>query len=682
MRIDMKTHIFKFVAGAFLIAGLYSYYLWNNETASKEKAGKPSVGNVRTLLAAYDQWKTQYAGNGGKQKLTLRLVYTKALSTEFTNAHGEMTLDLTDGSMSVKVSGLSDNENFDVWLINHSAVKGARSEKESGDALIHVGPLEHAAGTASLTARLSREAMAGFQIDLVAVGRSGKRPEEAGLLFGSPSLFQRFYYSEQQGQLAGLADAAPPQRSDSMLPKFLSAPFRVLIPSPAYARERAGTFDLPSTMETLIARGENLFFNETFRGNGRTCGTCHPAENNLTIDPKFIATLPAGDPLFVAEFNPNLRCNPKCRFENPVLMRKFGLILENVDGLNDLDRFAMRGVPHTLGMSSSLAPAPFPDGTTTPPNQRTGWGGDGAPGDGTLRDFATGAVRQHFTLTLNRVPNVDFRFPTPAELDAMEAFQLSLGRQQDLNLGTMTLKGPFAEKGKQLFLNEAKCNFCHANAGANAVTVNGESVPSNANFNTGVEQFPHPADIPADGGFGTQSEPCPLGGCGNGTFNTPSLVEAAATGPFFHNNAVDTIEEAVDFYNSDEFAKSPGGQGLVALAGGGIQLTDNQVAAVAAFLRVINALEKIRSATELLNEVQETRALSEARRSLGISNTEIGHGIRVLQEVKLHREAVAHLKAARAFVAAAGKIKLGPARNPLVKLAMRQLEKAREEMVE
>lgn len=677
----MKAHIFKLVILALLIAGLYSHFQWSDESRSNRNPAKSSIGNVRTLLAAYDQWKTQYLRNGGGQKLSLRLAYTKALSAEVTNANGEMTLDLTDGSLFVKVLGLSDKENFDVWLINKRPGAGRNPKAEPGDAMVHIGRLKHVGGTATLNGRLSDKVMAGFEIDLVAVARSGQPPVEAGLLFGSPSLFQRFYYGEQRAQIAGLADSKQLRKPDSILPSFLSAPFRVLIPTPAYARERRGPLDLPSTMEALIARGEDLFFNETFNGNGRTCGTCHPADNNLTIDPKFIATLPSNDPLFVAEFNPNLKCNPACRFENPVLMRKFGLILENVDGLGDLDRFAMRGVPHTLGMSSSLTPAPFPDGTTTPPNQRTGWGGDGAPGNGTLRDFATGAVRQHFTLTLNRIPNTDFRFPTPAELDAMEAFQLSLGRQVELNLSTMALKGPVAELGRKLFLNEAKCNFCHSNAGANTVTVNGVSVPSNANFNTGVEQFPFEADIPADGGFGTQLGTCPAGGCGNGTFNTPSLVESASTGPFFHNNAVKTIEEAVDFYNSDEFATSPGGQGIVTLSGGGIDLTDTQVAAVGAFLRVINALEKVRSATELLNKVLEERELRQAQRSLNISNAEIRHGIRVLQEVKLHAAAVAHLKAAKGLLAAAGKIKFVHARNVLVKLALRAIEKARGEMV-
>src|SRR5262245_45841805 len=87
----------------------------------------------------------------------------------------------------------------------------------------------------------------------------------------------------------------------------------------------------PDAQQALIAKGERIFFEETFEGNGRTCGTCHPAENNFTIDPAFIATLPPDDPLFVAEFDPNLANN----FENPRLMREFGLILENLDGFDD-----------------------------------------------------------------------------------------------------------------------------------------------------------------------------------------------------------------------------------------------------------------------------------------------------------------------------------------------------------
>jgi hypothetical protein len=70
--------------------------------------------------------------------------------------------------------------------------------------------------------------------------------------------------------------------------------------------------------QELIAKGRDLFFKERFDGNGRTCGTCHPAENNFALDASFIATLPPENPLFVAEFTPALREN----FENPKLIRR------------------------------------------------------------------------------------------------------------------------------------------------------------------------------------------------------------------------------------------------------------------------------------------------------------------------------------------------------------------------
>ncbi len=86
-----------------------------------------------------------------------------------------------------------------------------------------------------------------------------------------------------------------------------------------------------------------------------------------------------------------------------------------------------------------------------------------------MRAFAIGAVKQHITKTLNRKEGADFRFPTDGELDALEAFQLSLGRQQELEL-PLPLKGTVTKQGQEIFLDPAtgKCNLCHFNAGANA----------------------------------------------------------------------------------------------------------------------------------------------------------------------------------------------------------------------
>src|SRR5256885_2362558 len=89
---------------------------------------------------------------------------------------------------------------------------------------------------------------------------------------------------------------------------------------------------------------------------------------------------------------------------SPVTIRR--LILENVDGTSPEGptvRFVLRAVPHNLSMGTSVT---RPQGSQNPPAERTGWSGDGAPGQGRLADFTNGAINQHFTRSLNRVAGI------------------------------------------------------------------------------------------------------------------------------------------------------------------------------------------------------------------------------------------------------------------------------------
>jgi hypothetical protein len=390
--------------------------------------------------------------------------------------------------------------------------------------------------------------------------------------------------------------------------------------------------------EALVLQGERIFFNETFGGNGRTCGTCHRAEDNFALSPAFIATLAADDPLFVSEFDPDLAD----RFENARLLRELALILENQDGFDDLvNDFNMRGIPHTLALGTSVDSAAGP---------QTGWSGDGAPGDGSLRSFAVGAVIQHFPKTLERIAGVDFRLPTDEELDALEAFQLSLGRKEELSL-PLPLTGTVAARGQEIFIDRTlgKCNACHFNAGANGDPAIFGADAGNLNFDTGVENLPdQPADltrelVPPDDGMGVP---------GNGSFNTPPVVEAADTGPFFHNNSVQTIEGVVAFYNGDAFNNSPAGLLLQGATGSGINLDATQVVAVAAFLRVINTLENIRSADEKLDRAYPEFRITVERQTtlLERASFEIDDGIQVLTGGGLHADAASDLRRASELV--------------------------------
>ena len=425
----------------------------------------------------------------------------------------------------------------------------------------------------------------------------------------------------------------------------------------------------PPDPPSLVEQGERIFLTETFDGNGRTCGTCHRPTDNFGLTPAFIATLPDSDPLFVAETTPDLANN----FENPRLMREFALILENQDGFDDLaNDFNMRGVPHTLALSTSIASRAGP---------QTGWSGDGSPGDGSLRSFATGAVIQHFTKTTRRIPGVDFRLPTEEELDALEAFQLSLGRQGELSL-PLPLRSVVTSRGQEIFLDNTsgKCNACHDNAGANGDPAIFGPNAGNLNFNTGVEDLPdQPQDltgelVPPDDGLGTP---------GSGEFNTPTLVEAADTGPFFHNNSVETIEGAVAFYNGDAFTNSPAGQLLIGATGSAINLDATQVVAVAAFLRAINALENIRSSNDLLDRAAGggANAFGGAGALLERAHSEAEDAVLVLSGGGLHPAAVGALESAADLIRLAMDVDDAELRNRYIADARAEQNKARDDIV-
>jgi cytochrome c peroxidase len=401
---------------------------------------------------------------------------------------------------------------------------------------------------------------------------------------------------------------------------------------------------VPSLVEAqnrnqLIERGRQLFENETFGGNGRTCATCHPATNNFTLDPAFIAKLPKSDPLFVAENNPDL-----AKLEDSKALRQHALISENVDGM---DRPAvLRGVPHTLALPVSIAPDDdadsdqvFPDGTK--PVHALGWSADGSPEDGSLRQFAVGAVVQHLTKTMNRVEGEDFRMPTKAELDALEAFQRSLGRQKEIDLAVLTFVDDGAQRGKDLFEGvgvNRSCAACHANAGANVVDDEAPDDAFNDNFDTGTRLL---GTGPADGGFG-QDHQGGVPGFGNGTINTPPLIEAADTAPFFHNNSAATLEDSIRFYTTPTFAKSPSGG-----TRGAFVLNAAAVADIAAFLRALNARENAHSAFVAVVDARRERNSEQ----LPAIAADIQDGIQVLEASDLAPDAVAAFKDAAKLVA-------------------------------
>jgi len=402
---------------------------------------------------------------------------------------------------------------------------------------------------------------------------------ELHVLYGTTSLFQKIYHYPDH--------SAPWKQASHEGFSLISTASATGVTPPNF---------FPDLDSDLVNRGRDLFFNETFNGNGRTCGTCHREDDNMALGLKTIASLPDDDPLFIVEqpFRGDGSPNPlfnDFRMEKPALMRKLGLIFENLNGFREEDgsfttRGNMRASNHVLSVRTTLAPPPaveFDDGTlpVDPDDldfaERTGWSGDGTPTGfredffesngrdltGSLKDFTIGAIVQHFTLTLDRsaldrdgTRQPDFRFATEEELDAMEAFMLSIGRQEEYDdLNTLSLTDEVADRGRLNYMGfnvfdpdpsdgrpPLNCNSCHFNGGSNTdptfafvegvtpnhdladLAANGGSIPShNRSFGPQVERL---ADQAGDVIAQVVDDPSVAGNCFDmGLAEVPLLPE-------------------------------------------------------------------------------------------------------------------------------------------------------------
>ncbi|HEX6271770.1 MAG TPA: hypothetical protein VFZ53_01960 [Polyangiaceae bacterium] len=546
-----SSFILAFLAGCGAAGPEELDELTGTDEAALEAAAQPEDG----LAEAFETFARNFADSNFDSNYVVGYGFHAGMNTERVvgpnglAASGQVLLNMNTGRVHASLRNLSPGGTYDLWLVKNVA-GGSRSVlPEAGDRFFKVGRFQGSGDSRELDVSLGVQV--NFDLDLVVVTRGNRTPAQSRIAVGERTILEKRLFRFR--------------RSEGLDPVNGALANNV------------------ETADPLVARGAQLFFNETFGGNGRTCGTCHRAENNLTIDPAFIATLPASDPLFVAETNPLL-----ANLENPALLRERGLILENVDGFDDPTRkFVMRSVPHTLslGVTNGMGLA-----AVGPPDHRLGWGGDGGPARSTLQQFSFGAVMQHFTKTLERRPGVDFRVPTQEELDALEAFQLFTGRQKSVDfLFSRFPTNPGASNGGLLF-QTVGCTSCHDDLFDFGGGFNG-------NFDTGVANLT--PDLIFDDGFGTP---------GDQTFNVPPLAEAADTPPFFHNNAVATIEDAVGFYFSPTFQASPSAFFVAR------ELATEGQRDIAAFLRVVNASTN-------LSQVRKRIAYVETHRSPG--NTDL-----------------------------------------------------------
>ena len=141
------------------------------------------------------------------------------------------------------------------------------------------------------------------------------------------------------------------------------------------------------------------------------------------------------------------------------------------------------------------------------------------------------------------------------------------------------------------------------------------------------------------------------------------------------NNIIHNIEDAVEFFNDPEF-NTP----ATIMFGGNIQLDSTQVLQVATFLRVINALEKIRSAIQFEKSALNANDVDSAEKPLSVALAEIEDAIEVLDEKGLHPNSVADLIKAQERIEDAKNTSNNSQRNELITNAINKEKKARRQI--
>jgi len=453
------------------------------------------------------------------------------------------------------------------------------------------------------------------------------------------------------------------------------------------------------TNHKLIDDGFRIFTQETWNGNGRTCGTCHRPEESYNIFPSTIKMLSKKEQALVfatnvpgleninlvksnALFNIEGGPAPECRADDPKCWEAAekvgnepGPIFRSTMTVQALDLTTARpGIPPFPG-SLKFLPLNPECNANLPPDAlpQLGWAGDGSPGspvneaichahhgsidldaDGSIRAFANGAIAQHSTKSLDRIPGNDFRFATDEELDALAAFQRWLGRRPltaeenaiqgsgsptEFKLEFLQFKDPRVAKGRDHFMgvgqpnpnallpgggpppvvpfgpkNGAGCDACHGDGGAISPigTPRPLALPSNINLNTFVELSGD------DIGLKVVGVPLPLDkggsfpfGLGPGAFNIQSIIEAAEKKAWFHNHkVVDDFEKAIAHYGSADFVNNVAPPGVVSTLellqnGNGINITfpkKDGINHLGTFLRALNAFYNLRDCERLIDE--------------------------------------------------------------------------------
>jgi len=171
-------------------------------------------------------------------------------------AKGKAILNFSNNTVSATLDDVPTGT-FDLYFVKNVEGSGRTSRPETGDVFFRVGGFTASTnpndppGRRVLNATLSTTNMH-FDIDLVVVTRAGSNPATSRIAVGARTLMEKRLFRGRFGQ------TAPSVTGDCV------------------AGDTSVRCQLSSEVESLdplVRRGAQLFFKETFAGNGRTCGS-------------------------------------------------------------------------------------------------------------------------------------------------------------------------------------------------------------------------------------------------------------------------------------------------------------------------------------------------------------------------------------------------------------------------
>jgi cytochrome c peroxidase len=293
--------------------------------------------------------------------------------------------------------------------------------------------------------------------------------------------------------------------------------------------------------------GRDLFFHETFGGNGRVCATCHEPRNEFTISPALVQKRYDDDPTQPL-FRPVDSDDGEGRdYTTLRTLAAFNVTISlhpNVWLVDDPTRRAItvrRGVPTIANVA------------LTAPYLQDGRGA-------TLQEQAAGAIHDHMQPS---------HPPQAKELDALKLFEEELyyplkmrvlddtSDPVPLDPGfSLPLTNPAALRGQKVF--NRHCVTCHGGE-----TGDRPSNPSSRFSDVAVSEtnrpgFPllHLAFRHDDGTIEDVYTPDPGRAAITGdihdlnSFDTPPLRGLKHTAPYFHDNSAMTLRAVIDHYNA------------------------------------------------------------------------------------------------------------------------------------